>query len=146
MDFPSLIADFAARHGVEGLADDGGVSTLDIDGIPVTLVTAGGQLAVSAEIGDPPAEGEGEFAALLLEANLESEAFFAKSGGTGRYVAVRHLPLDTLDPAAFDAALESLVNLAETWRKLLEDFRPSAPAAAGTADTPAFGADGFLAV
>ena len=40
-----------------------------------------------------------------------------------------------------------LVNLSETWRRLLADFRPVAKAAAErTAGAPQFGANGFVQV
>lgn len=147
MDFNELIADFATRHNVDGLAAEDGAAALDVDGILVNLVAAGDLLAASAEIGEPPAEGAGTFAELLLEASLESEAFFAKSRETGKYVVVRRTPLAPLDSAAFDTLLEGLVNLAETWRRLLDDFRPAAKAAATeNAETPAFGAGGFMQV
>ena len=147
MDFNELIADFATRHNVDGLAAEDGAAALDVDGILVNLVAAGDLLAASAEIGEPPAEGAGTFAELLLEASLESDAFFAKSRETGKYVVVRRHPLPRLDSDAFDSLLESLVNLAETWRRLLDDFRPAAKAAAeANAGTPAFGAGGFMQV
>ena len=56
---------------------------------------------------------------------------------------MRRLALPTLDSDAFDAALESLVNQAETWRRLLADFRPAAEAAA---EEPTFGTGGFVQV
>ena len=60
---------------------------------------------------------------------------------------MRRLALPTLDPGAFDAALESLVNQAETWRRLLADFRPAAKAAAeAAAEEPTFGTGGFVQV
>ena len=147
MDFNDLIADFATRHNVAGLAAEDGVAALDVDGILINLVAAGDLLAASAEIGEPPAEGAGIFADLLLEANLESDAFFAKSRETGKYVVVRRSPLPSLDSTTFDTLLEGLVNFAETWRRLLDDFRPAAKAAAEeNADTPAFGTGGFMQV
>ena len=147
MDFPELIAKFAERHGIADLAADGNAAALDIDGIVVTLVAAGDALSVSADIGEPPAEGRADFADLLLEASLQSDAFFAKAPESGIYVAVRRLALPTIDVDAFDAALEALVNQAETWRRLLADFRPAAEAAAeAAAEEPSFGAGGFLSV
>ena len=45
------------------------------------------------------------------------------------------------------AVLESFVNLAETWRQLLADFRPVAKAAAEQeVETSLFGAQGFVQV
>ena len=147
MEFEKLISDFAERHGIANLAAEDNAAALDIDGIVVTLVTVGDALSVSAEIGEQPAEGRAEFAELMLEANLQSEAFFAKQPESSAYILVRRLSLSTLDDDAFDAALEALVNLAETWRRLLADFRPVAKAAAESTDeAPQFGANGFFQV
>jgi hypothetical protein len=147
MDFTKLISDFAGRHGIANLAAEDNAAALDIDGIVVTLVASGDTLSVSAEIGEPPGEGRADFAELLLEANLQSEAFFAKEPESGAYILVRRLPLPALDAEAFDAALEAHVNLAETWRRMLSDFRPIAKAAAESAETaPQFGASGFVQV
>ena len=147
MDFTKLISDFAGRHGIANLAAEDNAAALDIDGIVVTLVASGDTLSVSAEIGEPPGEGRADFAELLLEANLQSEAFFAKEPESGAYILVRRLPLAALDAEAFDAALEAHVNLAETWRRMLSDFRPIAKAAAESAEAaPQFGASGFVQV
>ncbi len=147
MEFAELVSNFAKRHGVENLTAEEGAAALDIDGIVVTLVAADDSLMISAEIGEPPAEGKAEFAGLMLEANLHSDAFFAKAPENGNYLLVRRLSLSTIESDAFDAALESLVNLAETWRRLLTDFRPVAKAAAERAEeAPAFGSGGFVQV
>ena len=147
MDFTELISSFAERHGIADLAAEDNAAALDIDGIVVTLVAAGDAVSISADIGAPPAEGRADFAELLLEASLQSDAFFAKAPEGGAYILVRRLALPTLDSDAFDAALEALVNLAETWRRLLADFRPVAKAAAERTDgAPQFGANGFVQV
>ena len=60
---------------------------------------------------------------------------------------VRRLQLPALDAESFDTALEELVNLSETWRRFLADFRPVAKAAAERTDgVPQFGANGFVQV
>ena len=147
MEFTELISEFAKRHGIADLAAEDNAAALDIDGIIVTLVASGDAVSISADIGEPPAEGRADFAELLLEASLQSDAFFAKAPESGTYVAVRRLALPTLDSDAFDAALEALVNQAETWRRLLADFRPVAEAAAKEAlEEPSFGAGGFVQV
>ena len=147
MDFHELISDFAERHGIANLVAEDNAVALDVDGIVITIVAVGDALSVSAGIGEPPVEGRADFAELLLEANLQSDAFFAKEPESGNYLLVRRLSLPTLDGRAFDSALESLINLAETWRQLLADFRPVAKAAAEGAETiPEFGAHGFVQV
>ena len=147
MDFTQLIADFAERHSIANLVAEDNAAALDVDGIVITLVAAGDVLSISADIGEPPSEGRAEFAELVLESNLRSEAFFAKVPENGVYVLVRRLPLPALDGDSFDAALEAFVNLAETWRRLLADFRPVAKAAAErTEEVPQFGTGGFVQV
>ena len=148
MEFNELIDAFAKRHGIADLVpEDDGVS-LDIDGIVVAIVAVGGEVVLTAEIGEPPVEGRAEFSDALLEASLESVSFFAKSAQSGKYVLLRRLNLLVLDDAAFDTAIESLVNTAEVWRKMLNDFRPMAKAATETAEaeSPSFGASGFMPV
>ena len=147
MEFQQLIADFAERHSIANLVAEDNAAALDVDGIVITLVAAGDALSISADIGEPPSEGRAEFAELMLEANMQSGAFFAKEPESGAYVLVRRLQLPALDAESFDAALEALVNLAETWRRLLADFRPVAKAAAErTEESPQFGANGFVQV
>ena len=148
MEYNDLIADFAKRHNVEDHIAVDGVAALDIDGIIVTIVANNEMVTLSAEIGEPPVEGAGTFAELLLEANQQSDAYFAKSPEQGPYLVVRRLPLVSIDADAFDTALEAFVNNAETWRRLLADFRPAAKAAAehAEAECPSFGSTGFMEV
>ena len=147
MDFTELVSDFAKRHNVEGIAAVDGEAGLDIDGIPITLFEDGTYLIATAEIGDPPPEGRANFAEILLEANLESAAYFAKSRESGKYVLVHRIALASMDADSFDATLEALVNSAETWRNLLDDYRPvAAQSAAEEAESPAFGTGGFMQV
>ena len=147
MDFSPLIAEFAERHGIANLVAEDNAAAIDIDGIVITIVATGDVLSISADIGEPPAEGRADFADLLLEANLQADAFFAKAPESGTYILVRRIALQTVDTDSFDVALESLVNLAESWRRLLADFRPVAKAAAEqTSEEPIFGANGFVQV
>lgn len=148
MDFNELITDFASRHSIEGLAIEDNTAFIDVDNIPVAFADVGDDVLISAVIGEPPTEGRAEFAELLLEANLESNTFFGKSKENGNYILSRRIPFSGVDAATFDSALEAIINAAETWRKLLEDFRPAAEAAAkaDTADTLDLGAGSFMQV
>lgn len=148
MEFTALISDFAARHGVDGLSAEDGAAALEVDGIAVLLSAASGELLATAEIGEPPPDGAAAFADLMLEANLDSDAVFAKSKENGSYLLVRRIPLASIDGEAFDAALEAFVNRAEAWRRLLADYRPAAEAAAEAAadDAAAVGVGAFLQV
>ena len=147
MDFKELVSEFAARHNVSDLSIEDDTTALDIDSVPVTLVGTPDRIIISAEIGDPPVGGREAFDDLLLEANMETEACFAKIREGGKYIVIRRLPLAGLDFDAFDEALEATVNLAELWRRLLADFRPAAKASAEN-DTAArdYGTSGFIQV
>ena len=147
MEFKELISDFSTRHGIEDLVIEDNTAAIDVDGIAITFVTDGDILSAIAEIGEPPAEGKADFADLLLTANFNAETIFAKIQESSTYVLIHRLPLASLDGAVFDKTLEELVNQAETWRKLLAEFRPAAEAAAAAnTETPSFGATGFLRV
>ena len=136
------------RHNVADLVADNNAAALDIDGIIVIIVADGDKVTLSADVGEPPAEGRADFADLLLEASLQSDAFFAKAAESETYIVVRRLSLRTIDDDAFDAAIESFVNQVEAWRRLLSDFRPIAKAAAAKAkeEGPSFGSNGFVQV
>ena len=148
MDFNELVADFASRHGVGDLAVVDGAAAFDIDGITVLLVSNEELLTISAEVGEPPAEGAAAFANLLLEANMQSDFCFAKAAESGNYIVMRRIALASLDATSFDQLLEAIVNYAETWRRLLADFRPAAKAAAEIeeSESPSFGSSGFMQV
>ena len=148
MEFKDLVDSFAKRHGIADLAPEDDGMSLDIDGIVVAVVAVGGEVVLSAEIGEPPVEGREEFADAMLEASMTSAAFFAKSAQNGRYLLLRRLNLLALDDVAFDNAIESLVNTTEVWKKMLDDFRPAAKTAAegAEAESPSFGVSGFMQV
>jgi hypothetical protein len=148
MDFKELIADLATRHNVADLVADNNAAALDIDGIIVIIVADGDRVTLSAEVGEPPAEGRADFADLMLEASLQTDAFFAKASESESYIVVQRLSLRVIDDAAFDAALETFVNQTETWRRLLSDFRPIAKTAAEKAkdNDSSLGASGFMQV
>ena len=147
MDFKELISDFSTRHGLEGLAVEDNTASIDVDGITITFVTDGDVLSAVAEIGEPPVEGKANFADLLLAANFSANTIFAKMQESNTYVLIQRLPLAGLDGAAFDKALEALVNQAETWRNLLTEFRPAAEAAAAAeSENSSISMTGFLRV
>lgn len=147
MDFSELISDFATRHHVADLTAEDGAVAIEVDGIAI-LLAAANDLLVTAEIGEPPPEGAAIFSDLLLESNLEMDAFFAKSKENGRYVLAMRLPFVGLDSESFDVALEAFVNRAEMWRRLLADYRPAAEAAAAAKEkeAPVISSGAFLQV
>ena len=64
-----------------------------------------------------------------------------------RRVGARGAPCHGLPRGGAGCREAELVNLSETWRRLLADFRPVAKAAAERTDgVPQFGANGFVQV
>ena len=155
MEFIELVTSFAERHAIEGLAAEDGVAMIDIDGTEVTLRESaeGRAVAISALIGDMPPDINGVFASVALQAN------FIAFGGTALCVdaetdelsVATSLPLALADPDALSAAVESLVNTAEEWRRnavaFLEVDEEAAFSDAEAADANPFSGDpGFLRV
>ena len=157
MAFDDLIKEFASKSGMAGLEAQDGAAAVDIDGMRVALLhdRDSDAVLILGEVGAPPPEAEGRFAALLLQANhlfrRTGGATFAQNPETRSYVLMRAMPLPTLDAETLSAALEAFVNTLERWRRLLADYRPSeenAAAAPPAADwgVPAFGSSGFMPV
>ena len=155
MEFIELVSSFAERHAIEGLAAEDGVATLDIDGTEVTLREnpEGRAVVIAALIGEMPPDANGVFASVALQAN------FIAFGGTALCVdaetdelsVVTSLPLALADPDSLSAAVESLVNTAEEWRRnavaFLEVDEEAAFSDAEAADAnPLSGDPGFLRV
>ena len=130
MEFKELITSFGEKNGIEGLSADDGTLSLDIDGMTVEIFhnEEDATIFLCSVVGEPPAEGQERFSALLLQANFlfrgTDGATLSQNPDTKEYALVRVLSLPLLDLDSFSAALEKFVNGVESWKKLLADFRP----------------------
>ena len=132
MELKDLMEGLAAEAGMDGVApDDGGAYHLGIDGMRISLLEAGGRLALWADVGEPPPEGRERLFRTLLESSFMGEgsggAAFAIDAKSGRVVLQRIETSGSLDLAGFKSMLEKFVNVLETWRKTVADFRDVAP-------------------
>ena len=140
MEFKELIVGFADRYGIEGLD---GAAELKVDGIRVELLDdpQTHSLFACAEIGHPPPDANGAFGAMMLEANFllraTEGATLCQNPETHAYALVRPFPLALTDVESLAAGLESLVNQAENWRRVLAGIRE-----AESARTEAQGVEG----
>ena len=129
MVFNELLAAFAAKYGIEGLDGANGAAELDVDGLRVELLNDPQTQSVLActEIGLPPPDADGAFGALMLKANFllraTEGATLCQNPETGAYALVRPFTLALTDAESLGAGLESLVNQAEDWRKVLTGLR-----------------------
>ena len=151
MEAQDLIKGLSGRLGIE--LDAGDACSFEADGMVVSMYfpQASDFLAMTCDIGEPPPERlEGLYRA-LLGANY---MFGGTMGSTialnpddGRIMLCRAVPTAMLDVDQLCRQLEHFLNTAETWRKIVSDYRegnemPASGDAAGMASAP----DAFLRV
>ena len=153
MDAKELIADIAKRIGLE--YDGGDTFSFEADGLVVAISSLPELDAVvlTGDVGEPPPERlEGLYRTLLGANHLfggTAGATISLDPDTGRIALCRALPLMTLDGEKFYAEVERFVNTAETWAKVVSDYRGAAaeaPDEGAAEERPAFGAGGFMQV
>lgn len=145
MEAHELIKGLAERLGIE--LDAGDACSFEADGMVVSICfpQEAAFLAMSCDIGEPPPERlEGLYKA-LLGANY---MFGGTMGSTialnpddGRITLCRAMPTAALDVDQLCTQLEHFLNTAETWRKIVSDYREgnetsSSEDAAGMAFAP----------
>ena len=155
MDLKEIVEGLKAKFNVEGLAVEDGETAIEIDGMPL-LIAEDRNVAIGLTgfVGDPPAEGGEIFANLLLETTMglmdTKSAALARNPETGAYALVERLQQEGLTMDVFNEALADFVNRLETWRTMLEDFRPVATeaktAAAAQPGAQDFAMNGFMQV
>ncbi len=141
MEFKELLAAFAAKYGIKGLDGDGGAAELDVDGVRVELLDdhQAHRIFACAEIGHPPPDANGAFGAMMLQANFllrgTEGATLCQNPETQAYALVRPFPLELADVESLAAGIESLVNQAENWRKVLAGLRTAEAAKSTTPES-----------
>ncbi len=155
MEFNELLSRFADRYAVEGIDATDGVAVLSVDGTEVTFRedAAGGAVVLAAEIGEMPPDASGVFASVALQANFIAFGGTALSldAETDELAVSTSLPLALADPDALSAAVETLVDTAEEWRRNAVAFLDVDEESAllgdeDAADNPLSGDSGFLRV
>ena len=153
MEFNELIKGLSEKLGL-GLSPQDDVCVLGIDDMQVTLQALNevDLLSTYGEIGEPPPQGLEQLLTAMLNANHlfqgTAGATISRDPETGKFYLCRCEALSILTVERLMESLETFVNVLETWRKLVADYRPSDPAAgsAYTEEPPPFGGDGFMAV
>ena len=139
MDIKELADALAAKFNIDGLAVEDGEVALEIDGIPILLAEDRAvAIVMTGHVGDPPSEGGEAFANLMLEATMgfmdTKSLALARNPESGSYALVGRIAQEGLTVDAFSESLTEFVNTLETWRKMLEDFRPMAASAKAASD------------
>ena len=140
MDLKEIADGLAAKFGIEKLAVEDGEVALEIDEMPILLAMGkDSAIVITGFVGDPPSEGGEAFANMLLEGTMnlmdEKSAALARNPETGAYALMQRIAHDGLTFDAFCEGLTGFVHTLETWRGLLEDFRPAAAAAMESASS-----------
>lgn len=133
MELTKIIEEFAKVAGIDRIEpEEDGCYRFEIDGMVVTLseVAEKEELFMWAEVGALPPEGREVLFHTLLSAlfmgRATQGAVFSIDPDTETVVLHRVDSLKTMDFEGFKTKLEQFVNVLETWRKLLDEFRPIA--------------------
>ena len=122
MRYGELMAAFAAKVGLPEVETGDGAVVIDFNGIPVSFVedALSDSLFLHALIGEEPPFGDGALAKEALKANAvlreRAGAALCQDPETGKYAAVRSMPLALLDADSLSAAVDGMVALAAEWR------------------------------
>ena len=150
MTFDELMGEVGKRLGIELVTHDG-ATQLEVDGMAVSILemSALDSVILNGVIGEPPPQGLEPLHKAMLEANYNfagtAGATLAVNPEDGTLTLTRLVPSVRLDAEALLSALESFVNVLETWRKILADYRPDMASAPSSDAAPQIG-DGFLQV
>lgn len=154
MNGKELMADLARRLNIE--VPEGDSLSFEADDLAVTVnyIVEIDALVLVGDVGEPPPERlEGLYKAILSANHLfagTGGATLALDGDSGRVTLCRTLPLALLDADSLYADVERFVNTAETWRKIVVDYRGAAETAsslgAEALDSPSFPGGGFMQV
>lgn len=127
MELAELMAEFAGKFGVDGLAADAeGVYRLDADGMDFAIADGedGLHLVIWADLGEVPPEGRERLLDVLMQAmymgQQTSGACFSIHDGT--VYLHQFETLADMDLERFKVFLEKFINTYSTWRAAIADF------------------------
>ena len=125
MEYNELMQGFAAKVGVAELEMHDSAAALEIDEMTVGFGhdEKSDAIMVVVEIGYPPPDADGPFGSAMLKANYlfggTGGAVICQNPDTDAYAVMRSYPLVSLDVETFAAAMETLLNTAESWKGIL---------------------------
>ena len=131
MEYKELIDALAAKYGLPPLGTGDGAVVLDFNDIPVSFIedTHADSILLHALIGEVPTFADGSLQKEALKANAALRetvgAALCQDPGTGKYAAVRSMPLALADVDSLSEAVAGIVALASEWRERLCNFSPS---------------------
>ena len=124
-----IIKAFGAGLGLDLETDASGSCTFSADSFTVTLTALQGpeNIALTADLGDPPPEKLENLYRLMLESNYlfnaTGGATLSINGENGHIVLCCIFPCRGADADAFPSAVERFVNVCESWSKIVAGYR-----------------------
>lgn len=133
MEYASLIAEFGAHYGMEGLApDENGAVGFDVDGRTMALqrIEETDRVVATLELCEAPDAGSAIVNRLLMRAN---QALFVMDGMSlalhpekNSYRLLAITDIAALDFVGFDAWVAQVLDRADKWGAFLDKFLPLA--------------------
>lgn len=153
MEAEELLKQLGEAIGLELAFDENGACAFEADGMTVTLnnFPEFDRIVLSGDVGEPPPERlEGLYKAMLVANHLfqgTSGATLSLDPETGGFAV--NLPIDcrVVDGEEFVAQTGKFVNLLESWRKIVENYRDGAGEGDSAGEVPPLrGLSGFQIV
>lgn len=129
MTFGEMVEALGKNLGIE-LADEGGATAVEVDGIPVVLHMANDDLLlIHADLGEIAPENRDRVLAAAMEANFLYQgtggATLAVNPADGRLHLQKYNWMERLDADSVLAAIGNMADTAAAWRRVLADYRSS---------------------
>ena len=131
MTFDGIIESLGERLGMI-IENAGGAAAVEVDGVVVIFQDAGDLLLLRAEIGEIPDFGREAMLASAMEANYLYQgtggATLSVDPSSGRLHIQKYNWMERIDPDSAFGMLEQFAATVETWRRVIADYHPPAPA------------------
>ena len=129
MEGVEIIKAFGEKLGIELELDYSYSCSFQADECVVTITALSeiNQIAISGDLGTPPAEQLEHLYKLMLEANHNYSSTFGATlsldSNNGHFALFKVLPCKALDAEIFYKEMESFISICDTWYKVIRYYR-----------------------
>ena len=129
MDSVEIIKAFGKKLGMELELDNANSCSFQADDIIVSITALPeiDQIAISGDLGTPPAEKLEHLYKIMLEANYAYSSTFGATlslnAETEHFELFKVLQCRNLDEEAFYKEMETFISVCETWHKVVRNYR-----------------------
>ena len=128
MNYNDLMAEFAAKYGIEDLESKDGTTALAFDGVLTSFIhdPKNDAILVVAEVGEPAFDDHGRFGDMLLRANYLFQStgggIFCRHPETGVYCLFKQLSLAQMTLDEFCQAVGRILEQTDAWHTAMENY------------------------